>query len=321
VDAQKERLNKYYYEKSSGDEAEIGCSGDNQIELELSTELLNNLHAKNEATNTYELKITFDYIKKFKLKYVVNGSNYAEELALTKAADDSEYINETYLLAGEEIDLIVVAKDNIMNDDEITIEEAKYNIKLSGCLDETATEGKVEKTITLNSDKELTITLEQKPYTNTTTDHIYNNVESFNTLSPDDATGISNIGLTGNLKYGNQVSVKFNRINDERGKLAIVRLNGNDSGNLIIHIKDTLITSVYNATTDTEYVVDPVNAKHAATKLEEVASLIDKLQEIGYKFSFITEQSVEKVQIDYTVKNNLEIKTEYLCYLSIKPII
>jgi len=98
-------------------------------------------------------------------------------------------------------------------------------------------------------------------------------------------------------------------------------LNGNDSGNLIIHIKDTLITSVYNATTDTEYVVDPVNAKHAATKLEEVASLIDKLQEIGYKFSFITEQSVEKVQIDYTVKNNLEIKTEYLCYLSIKPII
>ena len=240
------------------------------------------------------------------------------------------------MIKGTTVNVSVVAKDNVVNIDGITIDEAKYDIILSDCdiVDAngkilTNAEKKAEFTqgiangfVVLNADKTLTITITQKTYSTTNNEFIYNNIDSYNSLTPTASTdNIGSFNIDGDVKYGNTVTAKFNRAIVRKGQLAVVRLSGNDSSDLIVHIRGKQIVSVYDETNNIEYIVNVENVKHSAVedvKIEEISNLKDKLQEFGYNFNI---NNNDVVEITYTVKNLINIKTEYLSYKTIKPII
>ena len=332
VDKEKEKLDYYYYLDKDGNEHKIE-EVNGKLTLKLTTDILEQLGEK--VDGVYNINFGLKTIKKHKLTYNIVNEIYAKSHAVKVGNDD--YVSGTYMLPTN-VNVNVVAKDNIMKADGVTIKEAKYNIKFSGCdiVDAggnvlTNAEKEVEFTqgiangfVVLDEDKTLTITIAPKSYDLNNSEHIYNDIESYNTLNPtESADNISSFNFVGDVKYGNMVTVRFNRLKAEKGELAVVRLSGNDSSDLIVHIRGKQIVSVYDETNKIEYIVNVENIKHSAVedvKIKEVANLKDKLQEFGYNFNINSDYS-DIVEISYVVKNIFKIKTEYLCYKTIKPII
>jgi len=341
VDKEREVLNYYYYTDKDGVEHEIKVDGNGKLTLTLTNDVLNQLGDK--VDGVYNINIGVKITKKYKLTYSVVNEIYAEPVELTLVDNGKTYQNGTSMIKGTTVNVSVVAKDNVVNIDGITIDEAKYDIILSDCdiVDAngnilTNAEKKAEFTqgiangfVVLDADKTLTITITQKTYSTTNNEFIYNNIDSYNSLTPTASTeNIGSFNIDGDVKYGNTVTARFNRAIVGKGQLAVVRLSGNDSKSLIVHIKDKQIISVLEyvenndgSISGTEYVINTDNAKHSAVagvKIEEIANLKDKLQEFGYNFNI---NNNDVVEITYTVKNLINIKTEYLSYKTIKPII
>jgi len=332
VDKEKEKLDYYYYTDKDGNEHKIE-EVNGELTLKLTSDILNQLVDK--VDGFYNINIGVKTNKKYKLTCNVVNEIYAEPVELTVVGGDT-YLNGTYMLDGTKINVNILAKDNIMNADGVTIKEAKYNIKFLGCdiVDAggnvlTNAEKEVEFTqgiangfVVLDTDKTLTITITQKTYSTTNDEFIYNDIEGYNSLTPTASTeNIGSFNVFGNIKYGESATIKFNRVNAEIGELAVVRLKGNDVQDLIVHIRGKQITSVYDVTSNVEYVVNTENAKYSTVvevTTQEVANLKVKLQEFGYNFNI---NNNDVVEITYIVKNDIEIKTEYLCYKTIKPII
>ena len=339
VDEDREKLDYYYYLDETGAEHKIEPAADGTIQLRITSDLLATLG--NKENGVYNLNIGVKTINKYNLKYTVYNSEYVDNMSVT-LEDATEYINGTNMLNGTKLLLNVVAKDNKLDTDEIAILEAKYNIKLSGCKIEDAegnvitngeevviTTGKVDGVIVLDADKQLTISISPKSYKDDFSykEYIYETIEQYNGLNPIlAAEPISDFDMPTNMSYGSVVTAKFARINpdvDKGGELAVVRLKGNDANVLIIHINGKQIISVYDATTNVEYVVDAANAKYSTitdVTTTNVTNLNDVLQGYGYNLSFVT-TTTERVEITFEVKNAIEISTEYLCYKTIKPII
>ena len=331
VDKEKEKLDYYYYLDKDGNEHKIE-EANGKLTLKLTSDILGQLVDK--VDGVYNINIGVKTIKKYKLTCNVVNEIYAEPVDLTVVGGDT-YLNGTYMLDGTKINVNILAKDNIMNADGVTIKEAKYNIKFSGCdiVDAGGNvltnaekvvefiDGVANGIIVLDEDKTLTITITQKTYSANNNEFIYNDIDSYNSLTPTVSTeNISSFNVVGDVKYGELVTAKFNRVNAEKGELAVVRLRGNDSSNLIIHIRGKQIVSVYDETNIVEYIVNTDNAKHSAVedvKIEEIENLKDKLQKFGYNLNIKN----DIVEIAYVVKNIININTEYLCYKTIKPII
>ena len=335
VDKEKEVLDYYYYLDSEGNEHKIEPDANGKLTLKLTPEVLNQLGDK--VDGVYNINFGVKTIKKYKLTYNVVNEIYAD---VDVKVGENNYLNGAYMLVGTPINVSVVAKDN-NPDAETAADVAKYDITLSGCEIEneagdviTDADNKVEFTeglaagkIVLDADKELTIEITPKVYTlenENEVEYIYNSIDSYNSLNPELSTeNIGGFNIVGDVKYNKEVTAKFNRNKVNKGELAVVRLSGNDSNDLIVHIKDRQIVSVYDATNNIEYVVNSDNAKHsteADVTLKEISNLKDKLQEFGYILNFNTTGG-DIVEITFIVKNNFEIKTEYLCYKTITPII
>ncbi len=339
VETDREKLDYYYYTDSDG-EHKIPGDAENPITLEITSELLEKLGNKTVLSSGklgYVLNIGVKTISKYNLKYSIINDLYAENYAV-KLEDGTDYISGSNKLDGTKLLVNVVAKANVYDEDETTITEAKYIIKLSGCqiIDASGkvitdsnnivefNDGIADGIIVLDADKTLTITMIQKTYSKTNKEYIYNSLSDYNSLTNAvDATGISAFALDGEMKYGNTVTAVFNRVNKEQGELAVIRLSGNDSRDLVVHIKDKQITSIYeiideeDETKNFEYVVDEKYAKHCSGEnVKKVTNLVDHLQTYGYSLRF--ESGVtEKVEIKFVVNNEFSIVTEYKCYKSI----
>ena len=171
----------------------------------------------------------------------------------------------------------------------------------------------------LDTDKILTITFTPKTYSTTNNEYIYNTLSDYyNLTNVELATGVGSFELQRNVVYGETITAKFNRVNTERGELAVIRLSGNDANELIIHVDGKRIVSIFDQTKNVEYVVSETYAKHVSganpAEICQVANMSDQLKTYGYTLSFV---SGDKVELSFVVKNTISITTEYLSYKTI----
>ena len=329
VETDREKLDYYYYTDSEG-EHRIPGDAENPITLTLTSALLEKLGNKVALSSGklgYVLNIAVKTIAKYNLTYDIINDLYAENYAITLEDKTTNYVSGTNVLDGTKVIVNVVAKDN-NPDAETEADVAKYIITLSDCVNQTYLLGEVEDLeIVIDADKTLKITITQKSYTTASEQGIYNSIDRYNSLTPDDlAAGedIANFEMANSLQYGNIATVKFMRINPGKGELAVIRLERNDSHKLVVHIKDSVITSVYDETDNKEYVVVPLNAKHTtcATPAEvvQVANLFEQLKSLGYTLKMIS-GITEKVELEFIVKNTIKITAEYKCYKRITTVI
>ena len=314
VDIDREKLDYYYWTDKTGTEHKIETLNVNgKYTLQLTSTLLEMLADK--VDGVYTLNIGVKTISKYNLTYNVVNSNYAENCIITLDDNVTEYVSGTNLLNGTQLLLNVVVKDKLNAEGEIV--EAKYDIELSGCVNQTYTNGKVQDLeIVLDADKTLTITIVQKAYTSSDSVYLYSNIDDYNNLTPDSAEQpIENIEISSELKYKNTETAKINTKIADFGELAVIRLLGNDQNTLVVHIKDKQIISIYDETANKEYAYDVTNAKHCTSEnVLEVTNLTDKLKEYGYNLSFANGDIVD---LSFVVNNTITIETQYLSYKTI----
>lgn len=323
VDEEKEKLGYYYYKDSTGNH-EIAKNADNSITLEITSDLLSKLE---KVGDVYVLNIGVVTEAKHYLKYNVLNAVYAENDNFVTLDDGvTVYSSGVYMNKGTKLIVGVETKDNVYDVDGTTVKEAKYIITLSGCINETISDGKVNKEIELNANKDLTITLTPKSYKDDTKneEYIYTSLENYKLMSgAESATGIGEFALSSNMNYGDVATATFKRVS-ERGELAIIRLSGNDGNSLIVHIDEKQIISIYDETNNIEYLVIEENAKHATganpATIKKISNLTEQLKTFGYTLNFVS-GATERVELSFEVKNSVVILTEYLCYKEIIPLI
>lgn len=319
VDKDREKLDCYYWIDKTGTEHKIETiNEDGKYTLDITSDVL--LQLADKVENVYTLNIGVKTIAKYNLNYSIENANYAESYAVTLEDGTTNYVSGSNMLKNTKVLLNFIAKDNKINADGVTIEEAKYNIKLSGCVNQTYTLGEVKNlAIVLDADKTLTITFTPKTYSSTNNEYIYNTLSDYyNLTNAELANGVGSFELQGNVVYGETITAKFNRVNDERGELAVIRLSGNDANELIIHVDGKQIVSIYDKTENVEYVISETYAKHVSganpATICKVTNLSDQLKTYGYTF---VNTATDKVELSFVVKNVISITTEYLSYKTI----
>lgn len=318
VNENKELLDYYYYIDKNNVEHEIEKVA-GTIQLELTASILSDL---TKTGNEWSLNIGAKRIAKYKLTYSIVNSIYVEDFEINQyvypdlAVDAGEYVSGTNLINGSKVELSLTAKDNKIAADG-TIEDAKYNITLTGCLEETIGAGECVRTIVLDSDKTLVITLTPKDFTHHYSEYIYNTLQDYKDFTPTESTTAIGGFTISDLVYGKTAEVRINLISEE-GELAFVELIGNDNDTFIINLDGNEIVSVYNVTDNIEYVVDAKYAKRS-TATTQIADVTQVLQSEGYVVKIANEGSA-KLILSYVVKNVITINAEYVSYKTIKPL-
>lgn len=318
VNENKELLDYYYYIDKNNIEHEIEKVA-GTIQLELTASVLSNL---TKTGNEWSLNIGAKRIAKYKLTYSIVNSIYVEDFEINQYVypdldvDAGEYVSGTNLINGSKVALSLTTKDNKIAADG-TIENAKYNITLTGCLEETIGAGECVRTIVLDSDKTLVITLTPKDFTYHYSEYIYKTLQDYKDFTPTESTtAIGGFDIS-DLVYGKTAEVRIN-LTSEEGELAFVELVGNDNDTFIINLDGNEIVSVYNVTENIEYVIDVKYAKRS-TATTQIADVAQVLQSAGYTAKIANEGST-KLILSYVVKNVITINAEYVSYKTIKPL-
>lgn len=311
VSEETEDLNHYYYIDKNENECIIVNNS-----LTLTEGVISSL-PKNG--NTWNLQIGVKRNFKYKLDVKLKGVIDNDATVSIKYIDGTDYEGE-YVYEDTELFVDVLTADYVAGN-------AKYDIKLSGCINKTVETGIFNKdvdndaVIVMSGNKTLTVEVSPKVFGFKGYDSwIYENLAQLEARIPvETVENIGNFTIINNLTYKGTVVVRLDtRTSNE--ELYSIKLTGNDTETIVLTLNETSIVSVLVGTK--EYVTAKSNAKHLAEDSEDlvvVANLISKLSEYGYNYSVITD-SVDKVQISFVVKNAVKIDAEFVEYKHITQI-
>ena len=333
VDELKEKLDYYYYKDKTGAEHKIEAVyndtlGRDEIKLKITPELISGLNNSVVDSNiVWDLRIGVKTINKYQLTYkIVNAKNiesvsfvvYDENKLLEEY---SKYTSGIYMLNGTKLLFSLTTKDYVAGN-------AKYDIVLSGSINETITDGLIEnREIVLDEDKTLTITVVEKVFDfaeENYKEYIYNTITQIETKQPTALAREEYVGgfdKPSSLKYNSTATITINRVADV-GELRTIHLSGNDGKELIIYLDGTVVISVYNVTDNVEYLINANNSQYAddlTVNKVAVTSLINTLLDLGYKFT-VEIGSPDVIVIKYIVKNTIYVENQYVSYKYISGI-
>lgn len=241
----------------------------------------------------YSIELGVEFTPKYKLNISYVGEEFIAEKSTKLGENDYEL--GTYVVKDSVVKLNLTPNDYADGDEE-------YNISITGDI-ETSAEILTDYEIILNSDKALTITLTPKEFTNSVTEYLYETLPGLENgiKTPVDVSQVNGVSeLKGLYKSTKQVFINRHSVQADR-ELCAIELEGNENlGTIRIEFNGSGILKMVH--------ID-----------ETGETTIEDLNPFGYKLSFVTIGTSEKVLIEYTILDAVSISCEYATYVDITP--